>query len=72
MGFNDFIKKEYVVCPFCGYNNEKERFTYFGTCLRCNKIIDKKLYLKRRIYESQRKELKYRERKRFDIYIDNN
>ena len=46
---------EFIVCPFCGYNNESRRFAFYGTCLRCHKIIDKKIYLKRRIWEDRMK-----------------
>ena len=50
----DFKNKNYkfVECPFCGYNNEEKRLTKYGTCLRCSKIIDKKSYLRRRLWEA--------------------
>ena len=47
--------KIFIKCPFCGYNNENERFQNYGTCLRCHKIIDKKVYLKRRLWEEKNK-----------------
>ena len=48
-----YVYIEFVECPFCGYNNEPKRFQYYGTCLRCHEIIDKKIYLKRKIYEAK-------------------
>lgn len=42
----------YVICPFCGYNNEFYRFQSHGTCLRCHKIVDQKTYIKRRLWEA--------------------
>lgn len=48
------IKKEFfVVCQFCGYNNKYKRFQIYGTCLRCHKIIDPKIYLKRKLWEAK-------------------
>ena len=41
-----FVKDNYITCE-CGYNNEKHRFENYGTCLRCGKILDKKIYLAR-------------------------
>lgn len=53
--FND-KKYKFVVCTFCGYNNEEERLVNkYGTCLRCSKIIDKKAYLKRKLWEANHK-----------------
>lgn len=53
----NFSKKrvEFVVCKFCGYNNEFFRFQNYGTCLRCHKIIDPKVYIKRRLWEENHK-----------------
>lgn len=42
----EFIKKLYVTCEYCGYNNERARFLQFGTCLKCGKVLDKKTYFK--------------------------
>ena len=42
---------DFIECPYCGYNNESKRFQSYGTCLRCHRIIDKKIYLKRKIWE---------------------
>ena len=47
--------REFVVCPKCGYNNEFYRFQNYGTCLRCNEIIDKKVYLKCKLDLANRK-----------------
>lgn len=54
------IKQNFIVCPHCGYNNEEQRLiNKYGTCLRCNKIVDKKAYLKRRLWEANhRKQIK--------------
>lgn len=51
--FNRKNKLNFVVCKFCGYNNEKNRFQNYGTCLRCHKIIDPKIYLRRKLWESK-------------------
>lgn len=31
-----------VCCPKCGYNNHKESVLRYGTCKRCNEVLDKK------------------------------
>lgn len=56
----------YIVCPKCGYNNEKKRFQLFGYCLRCNHIIEQKIYLRRLLYLSKRRRdnEQYRETRR--------
>lgn len=46
---------KFVVCKYCGYNNEFYRFRNYGTCLRCNKIIDEKVYLKTKLDLANRK-----------------
>lgn len=51
--FNHKNKLNFVVCQFCGYNNEFNRFQNYGTCLRCHKIIDPKIYLRRKLWESK-------------------
>lgn len=57
--FTQFKEKHFIVCPSCGYNNEKERFSKYGTCLRCHKIVDPKIYLKRKLWEAKfRRKLK--------------
>lgn len=67
--FNKFFSKNFIKCPKCGYNNEEKRFQLFGTCLRCNCIMDKKLYLKRRLYLSNIRERKqYEKRERAKVY----
>lgn len=48
-------KLTFIECPFCGYNNEETRFSFFGTCLRCHKVVDKKIYIKRLLYEARNK-----------------
>jgi len=42
----DKMMERYIVCDKCGYNNEKERFQAFGTCLKCKKILDKRIYFR--------------------------
>ena len=41
-----FIENLFIVCDNCGYNNFKNRFQEYGTCLRCGKVLDKKVYFK--------------------------
>ena len=53
--FNMFINKHFIKCPHCGYNNEIRRFQNYGTCLRCHKVMDEKIYLKRRYWEARTK-----------------
>ena len=40
----DFMKKKYITCPKCSYNNERGRFNQYGTCLKCGEILDQKIY----------------------------
>lgn len=40
------MMEEYITCDECGYNNKKSRFEAFGTCLRCGKVLDQKIYFK--------------------------
>ncbi len=47
--YKQFMEERYITCKHCGYNNLKKRFSAFGTCLRCNAIIDKKTYFKVRM-----------------------
>lgn len=55
----EFMKKNYVACPYCKYNNEKSRFLQFGTCLNCGKILDKKTHfmieMMKKVKEDKRK-----------------
>jgi len=55
------LKVKYVICPKCGYNNKKERFSLYGTCLRCHRIIDKKIFIKRLLWEVNTKYKIYEE-----------
>lgn len=48
-------KVKFIICPYCGYNNEFFRFQNYGTCLRCDNIIDKKVYLKHKLDLANRK-----------------
>lgn len=42
----EFVKKLFVTCKWCGYNNERGRFNQYGTCLKCGRILDEKTYFK--------------------------
>lgn len=64
----EWIEKLFVVCPICGYNNEKKRFSLYGRCLRCHEIIDKKIYLKRLMWEAKNERREKRENKKCGIY----
>lgn len=41
-----FMDKLYIICDCCGYNNLKNRFENYGTCLRCGKVLDKRVYFR--------------------------
>lgn len=41
-----FIEDRFITCDKCGYNNEKDRFQAFGTCLHCGKVLDDKVHFK--------------------------
>jgi len=41
-----FVKDLFVTCDECGYNNEKERFQAFGTCLHCGKVLDDRIHFR--------------------------
>ena len=49
---NEFMVARFITCPYCGYNNFKNRLENFGTCLRCGEIIDEKSYFKRKVGRS--------------------
>lgn len=40
----DFLRKTYIKCPKCKYNNEKGRLNHYGTCLKCGSVLDNKKY----------------------------
>ena len=40
------LMQDFITCDKCGYNNKKERFQAFGTCLGCGKILDDRVYFK--------------------------
>lgn len=42
----EFMKKRFITCKNCGYNNERSRFLQYGTCLNCSEILDEKVYFK--------------------------
>ena len=39
----------YVICE-CGYHNLKENVQRYGTCRRCNKVLDQKAKLEYEMY----------------------
>lgn len=45
------MMEEYITCDECGYNNKKERFQAFGTCLGCGKILDERTYFKAQMFK---------------------
>lgn len=49
----EYKEIKYTSCPHCGYNNKRGRLEKFGTCLRCHKIVDKKIYLRRKLWEAK-------------------
>lgn len=55
----DFMKKNYITCKICGYNNERGRLMQYGTCLKCGKILDEKTYfmiqMMKKVRENKRK-----------------
>jgi DNA-directed RNA polymerase subunit RPC12/RpoP len=55
----EFMKKNYLTCKYCGYNNEKARFLQYGVCLKCGKILDEKTYfmiqMMKRINDNKRR-----------------
>ena len=59
MSKDEFMKKNYIMCPNCKYNNERGRFNQFGTCLKCGKILDKKTHymieMMKKIKDNERK-----------------
>lgn len=56
----EFMKELYITCDKCNYNNLKRRFENYGTCLRCGKVLDKKVYFKAKLSRISRS--KYRSR----------
>ena len=54
-----FLKKTYITCDFCGYNNEKSRFLKYGKCLKCGHILDNRTYfmieMMKKIKDNKRK-----------------
>lgn len=65
---NEWLEERFVICPICGYNNEKKIFSLYGRCLRCHEIIDKKIYLKRLMWEAKNERREERENKKRRIY----
>lgn len=53
--YDEFMSKNYIICPHCGYNNKKDYFVNYGTCLRCGKIIDQKVFFENKLKIELRK-----------------
>lgn len=56
----EFMRKNYIACPYCKYNNERARFLQYGTCLNCGKILDQKTHfmieMMKKVKDNQRKQ----------------
>lgn len=52
MNKEEWLRTNFIVCPKCGYNNEKKRNVLYGKCLRCGEVLDKKTYLRYLLYKS--------------------
>lgn len=48
-----FMKKQFITCKKCGYNNKISRFENYGTCLLCEEILDRKTYFKANFYKTK-------------------
>jgi len=59
----EFMEELYITCNECGYNNLKRRFENYGTCLRCGKILDKKVHFKAELGRLARRTCRSRTRK---------
>jgi len=55
-----FIEDNFITCDDCGYNNQKDRFQAYGTCLRCNKVLDNRVYFKAQCRKQAFKSIKSR------------
>lgn len=64
----EFMKNNFVVCPYCDYNNKVEKFVKFGTCLNCKKIIDDRIYFRNTLGIEIRKKLKGEKWQIFMLY----
>ena len=56
--FDEFMDKNYIVCPHCNYNNKIENVRTWGDCLNCGKILDEKLYFTKKLRLEIKKEKK--------------
>lgn len=50
-----WMQETFKICEYCGYNNPRERFEGFGTCLRCKKVLDEKVYFRAQMKKVSRK-----------------
>lgn len=42
-----------ITCE-CGYQNKPENIRKYGTCTRCHKVLDEKIYFKYQMYNKLR------------------
>ena len=42
-------KRNFVVCPHCGYNNKEYNALRYGTCTGCRQKLDSKTWFKYKI-----------------------
>ena len=50
----DRYKIDFTVCPHCNYNNNPSMVNFYGTCLRCGEVLDKKAKFKHDMYNKLR------------------
>ena len=48
-----FLKKQFITCKYCGYNNKIQKLKKNGVCLCCGQILDKKIYFKATYYKTR-------------------
>lgn len=57
--YKEFMRKNYVACPKCQYNNERTRLKKYGTCLNCGAVLDNKMHfmieMKKRIDQDKKR-----------------
>ena len=59
--YDEFMNVNFIKCPHCGYNNKKDYFVNYGTCLNCLEILDEKIYFKNTLGIAIRK-IRYKEK----------
>lgn len=43
-------KDLWITCPNCGYHNQKEMISKYGTCKLCKRVLDNKAKYKYEMY----------------------